>query len=1191
MRLSFLSLLFIGSIACHHTVLYGEEKLIYHNAFDSVKELKSWPAKTPVELSKDQETGNACLTFSAANPMSVYFYLPLAENTKYRFSFKIRSDKQLDEKSFIFLRFNEKGGANGSAGEEKILITDIPADGKWHDFVATFAAPQGACACQYQFAFGRSNANIAIADLKIWQGENVEPAKVAVEIPAQYYENILENPGFEEVDKSGVPTHWKPWFAPSEAQLTTDTSATFAGQRAALVNSASPGRHFLVQTFKVIPDKTYEISAWVKTADYHKGEAALICDFGPANAKPRPYKSLTHMTGTRDWTHVVFYATAPHAATQATFCVVQSNGKMWIDDTKIIILNDKNEVEEGMPNGVEPVDVLENEFLRVSIAAAGGAVTGFYDKIAKNELAAGGANAGWSGIGKERLAKDLPLKTSYRITMSKDKGAPTALAEGALTADAMTEKRYTLVGSSLLVDLFVKGDLKTELSTHHLLPGLNIKTIDACYYLKGDEVVKFKKGGDFVLEGTANGLVAVIDRNGNGLLLHAPGAKQVNSYFDASVGSIQWGYGNLPGDTSHQFRTSYMLTAFNAKNISLLDSSVAAFAKKVAELHSKSDGESPESKVGKQALMPPLTTSTPALPPKKAGYYFASNIKGVAYAAAEMPSAIHFKPVNFNLQPELVLDLPEGVELLSGFRGFKISPPEMTTRNGAQYARYSIKPQSGASKFTFFWKTNLLPGVKLNGYYHAKWDNGTQVEQVLPIEVISIPPCRTFKEVPTWYCIPADMADIWPGLDHYKKAGFNTIDVWTYLHPKERAGGVKTIKSLMAKASQADVKMIAWIREWWWNAAINDPEAQATLKDGKKTKALCPSYRGKHFEMLCEQGRFMIDNALYFHSVDPEIYGGNAEAICFCEKCKNLFRQYLVKSNSSLPIDDPAQIVNSPDKYPEGLKMWRRFKGTAFARIFGDYRNQMEEYMKSKGINEKFKFMIYSTYHRNWDSFYGYDDYEQAPPFLKTMEDPKALAEVFDYISPMIYPDVYANYADYDMLCPWKDTVSLRKIVGGKAVIAPLLCPGYPFVEAFDCDNSPEMLKYNILESIAGGAKGFGFWGECPLDAADMKAVAETVNLLLPAEDIILNGHPYEDAPVSGEIFVKGVMCADKALVFISEYSRRPCEAVVKSPLSGGTVKIVDLETGKEMVLPAGKVEFPVSLHENRVKVFLVRRE
>jgi hypothetical protein len=588
-----------------------------------------------------------------------------------------------------------------------------------------------------------------------------------------------------------------------------------------------------------------------------------------------------------------------------------------------------------------------------------------------------------------------------------------------------------------------------------------------------------------------------------------------------------------------------------------------------------------------QPLMPPLTAAAPTLAADAAGYIFASNAAGIAYAATEIPSAIHFKPLNFSWQPVLIFDLPEGVELLSALRAIRILAPEPVTRNGARYQRYTIIPEKNASKFTFFWRTTLAPGTKLTGYYHARWDKGSQAEQSLPIEIISIPKGQTFRELPVWLSIPSDMADIWPGLDNYRKAGFNTLDIWSYARANERVWGGKQLTSVAAKALRSNIRLIAGTREWWWEEAGRDPEAQAVTLSGQRVKVVCPTYRGKHFEAFCEQGRYLIDNGLYFHSVDPEIYR-DAGAICYCDRCRDGFRKYLAANYPGRPTADPLVFMKSPEKFPEEVKLWNRFKGAAFAGIYGDYRREMEAYLQRKGIREKFRLMVYSTYHRAWGSFYGYADYEKATPYLKTMEDPKALAEVFDYISPMVYPDLYARGKEYNMTGPWKDTVSLTRIVGNKTTVAPLLSAGYPFIEPYNVDNSPEMIRYNMLEAIAGGARGLGFWGVCPLDAADMRSIAETVQMLVPAEEVILSGEPFED-PKEGNVFVKGIKSRDRALVLVSEYSRRPVEARVKSPLPCPDCTVTDLATGK--TIPSDGSGFLVQLTQIRARIFLVTRK
>ena len=172
---------------------------------------------------------------------------------------------------------------------------------------------------------------------------------------------------------------------------------------------------------------------------------------------------------------------------------------------------------------------------------------------------------------------------------------------------------------------------------------------------------------------------------------------------------------------------------------------------------------------------------------------------------------------------------------------------------------------------------------------------------------------------------------------------------------------------------------------------------------------------------------------------------------------------------------------------------------------------------------------------------------------------------VFDYIAPMIYMDVYANYKDYDLLLPRTDTEVLIKITGNRVPVTPILCAGYPFFFAFGSDLNAEMLKYNMLEVLAGGGKGFGFWGECPFDAADMKAVAQVVKMLGPYEKIILNGQVNENVRVvSGNALARRLTFGEGNLILVSEYSRRSLKVELECPVTVHS-RVIDLAAGEQI--------------------------
>ncbi|WP_215609101.1 hypothetical protein [Leptothoe spongobia] len=549
-----------------------------------------------------------------------------------------------------------------------------------------------------------------------------------------------------------------------------------------------------------------------------------------------------------------------------------------------------------------------------------------------------------------------------------------------------------------------------------------------------------------------------------------------------------------------------------------------------------------------------------------------------------------FSPINFNLLPTLVLEVPVGIEVLKGLRKLTIAAPERILRHGEVYQRYRIVPDSlETSKFTFFWRSSLPAGTTHKAYYYAEWSNGQQDRQELQINVIALPQGRLFEKIPVWYSIPSDMADIWGSPDDYRRGGFNTLDIWAYLSPQEKDWGERIIKRVIDQYSAADIDVWAWPGDWWWKEAPQSADGRAMAIDGEPTKDLNLLYRGEQYSHWLTAGKRLIDHGFYTHVVDPEIYRRVDKSVGYGKRAKADFRQYLMDNEITLPEDDPSVFMRRQRQYPEAVRLWHKWRAKKYTDFFVDYRKEMEDYMESLRIDRPFRFVIYSTYHFQWDSFYGYDDYETAPPYLLTLEDPKDLSDrAFDVMAPMIYPDLYpanGRRQHYDLTLPWKDTYSLHQLVGDETPIMPLLSTGYPFT-VYERDLSAEMLKYNILETIAGGAKGFGFWGEGIQDALDMAVVGNLVDKLVPAEQVILKGTPFVTAPVSGVAFVKGISSPEGALILVSEYSDISQVVEIASPMPGTVIDIETEETVAKLSEPGQT--FTISLTERRARMFYV---
>ena len=143
--------------------------------------------------------------------------------------------------------------------------------------------------------------------------------------------SILVNGGFEKLESG-----WSPWFKDYEASWCIDKVERKSGKCSVRLNSEDEGRHFLVCKVPVSSGTTYKVSFWVKTDGNTKGQSAVSFDFRPKNAKPRSYKGLPKMRGSKPWTTCAFYAEAPTGATAAYLCLIATSGTIWFDDITVV---------------------------------------------------------------------------------------------------------------------------------------------------------------------------------------------------------------------------------------------------------------------------------------------------------------------------------------------------------------------------------------------------------------------------------------------------------------------------------------------------------------------------------------------------------------------------------------------------------------------------------------------------------------------------------------------------------------------------------------------------------------------------------------------------------------------------------------------------------------------------------------
>ena len=826
---------------------------------------------------------------------------------------------------------------------------------------------------------------------------------------------------------------------------------------------------------------------------------------------------------------------------------------------------------------------IENNAVKLTVDSVGGRITSFVLNDTKKDVATKGAKSPWQGFAKERvLANGNKSLITSSFTLKKVAG--NTISATATTPYSIT-KTYSLLNDSaaVKVSVVVKRAPKGAVFTiHNFLSTFNVKKSKGYVYSIDNNAKQFKPAGDGFIK-TPNAQWFMTQTNNIGIATHFDQTKPAElSAYLASVATMEWSY--APIKNNGELRYSYTIYLFNPKK----KASIPSFVKKGKP--SSTTGNKSSKVTTAVSKVTPLITEMPTLSPRKSGYAFVSNIEQIAYIAKNTPSMIHFAPINKSHQPDLFLALPKGIKVLDAFRGLQLVPQGEQTIKGELFNVTRVMTIPSSSKYTLIWEaTKEFTGKELKGYFWGEWGNKKQRKKALTIELVSIPKVTPFKKIPVWLCIPSDLTAIWPKMSTLKTSGINYLDAWTYMRQNGTdTWGERVLDDTIKRTNTSGMQLITWVREWWWADGKKDTNGSAMDIDGNRVNQLCLSYRGKFYKEFIDQGKRLIDKGCYQHSTDPEMYH-LGEKICFCPICVANFKKFLAKSYPKLKYKNPIKFEHKQKKYQALHNAWNDFKATRYTDFFREYRQAMETYMKSKDIKKKFTFYVMSTYHRNWKNFYGFKNYKESSVYLKTLEDPKKFAEVFDVIAPMSYMDIYANYSNYDMLLPWKECYSLRKLVGKKAIIAPLLSSGYAFISAYDSDTSAEMLKANILESFIGGAKGFGFWGECPFDAKDMKIVAEVVQMLKPYENVILDGTLSDEVNVvSNNAFAKRIVSGQGSLILVSEYSKRDITATINCPVKKSS-QVINLLTQKVIgIITPDNAQFTVKINSERAVMLYV---
>jgi len=581
-------------------------------------------------------------------------------------------------------------------------------------------------------------------------------------------------------------------------------------------------------------------------------------------------------------------------------------------------------------------------------------------------------------------------------------------------------------------------------------------------------------------------------------------------------------------------------------------------------------------------------------------YYASDYHQHEIYASPDIPTMIAFgqssrlpkdKP-----EPEirLILDLPEGFQVHGGrfigksYTGKDIEKPSDIKIEGKNYKGFRINRLlhniygNNARATEVIVSTTIKAPQDLKAYYATEIDGKLCHQREIPLHIISIPQVGPPKKILTRFGPLWGILSDYPDITAFNKIGFSLPD------PEYFQRVIKTYA--LRTAAREHVNCLEF--------QAKEEDAQNINLDGKEVKSgfniACPTYRGKFYKETIEKGKRAIDLGIYLHCFDPE--RNNGKFICFCPRCISQFKEYL-ETHSSLPYKSPKEFIRQWGKYPEYHRLWIKFKVEKESERYRDYREAMMKHMKEKGLNpDRFKMRIAAG---DW-CFKGTNpnpentDYWLVKAIEGSLEDPLILADIFDYFAPMIYPDFDPDYRKgADMLEFSERLANIYQYSKGKVKIYPTLSSGWPY-ESWGANIEPNgMMKYQVLESFAGGAKGVCIYAPGHFDALDMKYFAEAMKQVLPVEDIVVEGEPIPEDKIKDlnkQTFVKGIEFKEEAVILVSEYSESPKEAKVEYRIKE-PAEVVDLSTGKSIakITPTNPT-FKVRLDKDRARLFYIGR-
>ena len=525
--------------------------------------------------------------------------------------------------------------------------------------------------------------------------------------------------------------------------------------------------------------------------------------------------------------------------------------------------------------------------------------------------------------------------------------------------------------------------------------------------------------------------------------------------------------------------------------------------------------------------------------------------------------------------PQVIFEIPDKVNIAdycAGYWWFEDEKMELLsktpiTRDGQPYIRYTFSVTAKMYNLLWCYHIRLFFSTRekdgrFNIYYWGMVNGKTSETNILPVEIVRIPPIKTPKRFlvgleGTDYILMKHYPD---SAKNLRYLGFNAISLnynIGYILTNEVYKGksfitVEEVKNFLDQLRKEGFETSIMGAGYFRPPCEADPDLKAIDIDGKQTDNFDFTNRGPWIKndvvKLIEIG-LQLGFDTIFSDYEPYDCG---DRISFTERTVKMFYEYFKRNYPGLEYVEPLEIAKNPGKYPKQEQIWIDFKCQQFA----DYINTVIKEVRKEYPKAKFGLNTYA-------------EKSNMENKRQHLEDHRLLADILDFVAPMVYDNVYKTMPSARTKFDWL----AEEVAGKKARYLPTLDSG-----EWGWENSPpEENKYIILEAVTSGAKGYFLWHAFGgVDVLDLMYISQANNIISQVEDILYDGKRDDslikvvsatnltwNLPV--KIRPKAIEYKGELVVYLADYGDDDIEVELKPSTEGKKYRVIDLDTGKEV--------------------------